>query len=569
MNAIRRLNEKLRRAAEQRGVALDGLELGPETLLSDALLAAGRLPADRVNALLEEATGLRSVDPTMVSFTAEFLAHAQQLLPKEFCERERVFPIKHERNLLHTVMGNPEDKALVKRLEALSGCRIAPYGCASARVLEALKSSFRAPDAAAAEPGLGPIEPWLERALDAANQLAVARAERMAWVNHAAVIKLLQHILSALVHRGASDLHFEPAAECYRVRYRKDGVMTLGWELPSVLRAPLTDRLKLMAELDLESSDRPQDGAIDYRVVRDKDIDIRVNSLPALHGEKIVLRVLDKGGARLTLTDLGLTGRDAELVERVVRQPNGLILVTGPTGSGKSTTLYALLAERNTPDVNILTAEDPVEYKIDGLTQVNCSAERGVGFHEAIRAFLRQDPDIVMVGEVRDAETADFVVKAAMTGHLALSTLHTNDAASAVSRLVNMGAPAHLVASIRPLIIAQRLVRKLCDGCKTSYEPSPAELAGLSVERAPDARYFRPAGCEACLGSGYAGRLGVYETLLVTESMERCILEQQPSAALRRLALAEGMTDLRAAALRLFEQGLTSAAEVLRVTLDV
>ena len=562
-----RLNDAFAGVAAQRGLNLAGIELGEGQLLPDALLAAGRLAAEQVNQIMEEATGLRSVDPTMVSFTAAFLAHAQELAPKSACLDERVFPIKHEGNFVHLAMADPLDTACIKRMESLTGCRVTPYGCASSRILGALNTHFHDNAAGLPEPGQGPIDPWLERAVAAANQLAVVRAEPLAWVNNAPLIKLLQYILNALVARGASDLHFEPAETRYRVRYRKDGVMAVAWSLPLALRDVLANRLKLMAGLDLDVSDRPQDGSIDYRVVKERDIDIRVNALPALYGEKLVLRILDKSATRLGLADLGLQGRDAALVGQAIRQPGGLILVTGPTGSGKTTTLYALLAEINTDEVNILTAEDPVEYKLDGLTQVNCSSERGVGFHDAIRAFMRQDPDVVMVGEIRDAVTADFAVKAAMTGHLVLSTLHTNDAPSAVNRLVNMGVPAYLVASARPLVIAQRLARRLCRHCKSPYSPGAAELTALGRILAPDAACSQPRGCERCLGTGYAGRLGIYEIMPVSEAMEPAILEQQPAAALRRIAIDEGMVDLRQAALRAFEQGLTSAAEVLRVTL--
>jgi type IV pilus assembly protein PilB len=336
--------------------------------------------------------------------------------------------------------------------------------------------------------------------------------------------------------------------------------------LPPPLGAAVARRLMLLSDMDPAETRQPQDGAIGFTLAKGRPMDIRVSALPALFGQKIVMRLLEKGKKSLRLTDLDFTDREDRLLRAALSAPNGLILVTGPTGSGKTTTLYAFLDHLNTPEVNILTAEDPVEYRLEGATQVPCSAEGGLTFAQAMRSFLRQDPDIIMVGEIRDAETADFAVKAALTGHLVLSTLHTNDAPGAVSRLANMGVATHLLAATRVTVMAQRLVRRLCPDCRREAA-APPDLPGLH-DLPGGTVFYEPGGCPRCKGTGYRGRLGVYEVFTVTGDMERLILGGAAAAELRRAAEAAGMGSLRDSALRRLAQGLTSAAEVVRVTTD-
>jgi type IV pilus assembly protein PilB len=343
--------------------------------------------------------------------------------------------------------------------------------------------------------------------------------------------------------------------------------MQTAWTWPPIFRDVIIDRLKLLSRMDLNQRALPQDGAISFGLIKDRIVDIRVSALPSLYGEKIVMRILERDKKQVTLKDMGMDPRDATLLEKTIHHPTGLVLVTGPTGSGKSTTLYAVLTELNTDAVNIVTAEDPVEYKLDGLTQVSCSADTGLTFKDALRSFLRQDPDIIMVGEIRDVETADIALKAAMTGHLVLSTLHTNDAAGAISRLVNMGIPPYLVASAQVMVIAQRLMRRLCNHCKTPYTPEAETLRAMEIA-VNGKTLYKAVGCPECAGTGYHGRIGIYELLQVSDRIVDLILKDQPSRAIKEAAMADGMVTLREAAVARMAAGITTIEEVLRVTMD-
>ncbi len=570
-DAFAAMNQKLLRAFELRGLVPAGMPPPKDQLLSDLLVKTGRVSPSDVNQVLEEITGCQSVDPTMVSFTPQYLAHAQALIPKAIAVEEAVFPIRHEQNFVHLVMSRPEDARCLKRMEFLTGSRIKPYACHTGRILEALETHYSSDDTWP-DPEEHNEQALLDRATKAVNLLKANLAPLEELIIDVHVIKLLRYVLNELVSRGSSDLHFEPLEDCYRIRYRKDGVMVTAWSFPNLIKEALTARLKLISGLKLDVTKAPQDGSIAYHIIENREIDVRVSTLPSLYGEKIVLRVLDKSADRLKLSDLGLEQCDEDLLFASIRRPNGLLLVTGPTGSGKSTTLYAALTEMNSDEVNIVTAEDPVEYKLNGLTQVNCSAEEGTSFNAVIRSFLRQDPDIIMVGEIRDAETADFAVKAAMTGHLVLSTLHTNDAPSAINRLVNMGLPPFLVASAQITVVAQRLVRRICDKCKSAYTPSEEDLQRVPelVSEFADGQltFYKGAGCEHCAGTGYSGRVGVYEIMQVTDRLEEMVLNQESSGALKSAAVAAGMRPLRQAAYDKLRQGVTTLDEVLRVTLD-
>jgi type IV pilus assembly protein PilB len=343
--------------------------------------------------------------------------------------------------------------------------------------------------------------------------------------------------------------------------------MQTAWSWPPIFKDAIIDRLKMIARMDMGERLLPQDGSISFGLIQNRVVDIRVSALPALYGEKIVMRILERDKKQLTLDRMGMNAKDARIMESVIRNPTGLILVTGPTGSGKSSTLYAVLTTLNSDTVNIVTAEDPVEYKLDGLTQVSCSADTGLTFNAALRSFLRQDPDIIMVGEIRDAETADIALKAAMTGHLVLSTLHTNDAAGAINRLVNMGIPPYLVASAQITVIAQRLMRRLCERCKIEDAPEIEIMKVLDME--PGAiPIYKAAGCPECAGTGYNGRMGIFEILQINDRLVDLILENQPARVLKTAAVEDGMTTLRQAALEKLAAGTTSIEEVLRVTMD-
>jgi len=388
----------------------------------------------------------------------------------------------------------------------------------------------------------------------------------------APVVKLANVLLIDSLKRGASDIHIEPYEKEFRVRFRIDGVMYNVMALPMKLRDPLTSRIKIMSKLDISEKRLPQDGRIKIRLKvedRSRDMDFRVSCLPTLWGEKIVLRLLDKSKLMLDMTKLGFEPASLERFQRAIHKPYGIVLVTGPTGSGKTNTLYSAIAALNKPDINIMTAEDPVEFNLAGVNQVQIRENIGLNFAAALRSFLRQDPNIILVGEIRDYETAEIAVKAALTGHLVLSTLHTNDAPSTISRMVNMGIEPFLVGTAVNLIQAQRLIRRVCAGCKEELkEEVPAKtLVEIGVQ--PDEvgfKLYKGRGCGTCNGTGYKGRVGLYEVMEITEGIRDLIMVGSTSVELRRKAIEEGMLTLRMSGIEKLKQGITTIEEVLRET---
>jgi type IV pilus assembly protein PilB len=387
----------------------------------------------------------------------------------------------------------------------------------------------------------------------------------------APVIKLVNVILMSAISKGASDIHIEPYEKEYRVRYRIDGILYNVMTPSLKMRDAITSRVKIMAKLDIAEKRLPQDGRIKIRFNDQgstKDIDFRVSCLPTLFGEKIVMRLLDKGKLMLDMTKLGFESESLRKLETQIQKPWGMVLVTGPTGSGKTNTLYSSISRINTPETNIMTAEDPVEFNLPGVNQVQVRENIGLNFAAALRSFLRQDPNIILVGEIRDFETAEIAVKAALTGHLVLSTLHTNDAPSTINRLMNMGIEPFLVASSLNLVCAQRLVRRVCAKCKTPEDlPPPAlEQIGFSPEEAHAVKAYRGKGCDKCNGTGYKGRVGLYEVMEITDELRELVLVGASALELRRKAIEEGMITLRGSGLRKIKDGVTSVEEVLRET---
>jgi type IV pilus assembly protein PilB len=560
------LNDRLRAALAARGMDCAALAPGEGELIGDMLIGQGRAHPAAVNEALQEVTGVASMDPSLMSFEADFTRRVAMLLPREEALAYRVMPIRLESGEAHVVMAVPGDAAARTALESRLGARLVPYVCHGKGVLDKIAEVYARPLGLQDE--LSPD--MAEQAHRAFAALSRALAEVGAVHDPAEephVVALLRLVLGESAELGSSDIHFEPASSGLRIRNRQDGILQVALTAPALLGKALTRRLKLLSGMDAKTTDAPQDGAIAARIIPGRDMDIRVSALPTLHGEKIVLRLLDKGKTALGLGDLHLSGRDAEVLARAVSSPNGLILVTGPTGSGKTTTLYAILGHLNTTKINIVTAEDPVEYRLDGVSQVQCHGETGLTFEQVLRSFLRQDPDVIMVGEIRDPETADFAVKSAMTGHLVLSSLHTNDAPSAIPRLVNMGVPVYLAAAARVTVIAQRLVRRICPDCKR--EAAVPETIPLHLGEVQDVVWREGAGCPACRNTGYRGRLGVFEMFSVTEDIERLILAGESAAAIRRAAKARGMRTLPEAALDLARLGETTIEEVLRTTGDL
>ena len=380
-------------------------------------------------------------------------------------------------------------------------------------------------------------------------------------------MRFVNKVLLDAINKGASDIHLEPYEKEFRVRFRHDGVLHEVTNPPRSLAMRIVARLKVMSRMNIAERRVPQDGRIKMQLSKNRSIDFRVNTLPTLYGEKVVLRILDSSSAQLGVDVLGFEEDQKKLYMDAIKKPYGMVLVTGPTGSGKTVSLYTGLNVLNTPDVNISTCEDPVEINMMGINQVNVNPKAGLDFATALRAFLRQDPDIVMVGEIRDLETAEIAVKAAQTGHLVLSTLHTNDAPQTLTRLANMGVPPYNIASAVHLIMAQRLARRLCEKCKKERDiPDEALLkAGFSEDQLKELKVYGPVGCDNCTG-GYKGRVGIYQVMPVSEEMGRLIMEGGNSMQLEEQAAKEGVDDLRASGLRKVASGITSLEEVDRVT---
>jgi type IV pilus assembly protein PilB len=385
----------------------------------------------------------------------------------------------------------------------------------------------------------------------------------------APVVKLVNLILTDAVKRVASDIHVEPYEKEFRVRYRIDGVLYEVMKPPMKLRNAITSRLKIMSELDIAERRLPQDGRIKLKMGRGKEMDFRVSTLPTLFGEKVVLRLLDKSNLQLDMTKLGFEQPQLDVFQDCIHRPFGMVLVTGPTGSGKTTSLYSALAELNKVSENISTAEDPVEFNLAGINQVQMHEDIGLNFAAALRSFLRQDPDIIMVGEIRDFETAEIAIKAALTGHLVLSTLHTNDAPSTVNRLLNMGIEPFLVASSVNCILAQRLARRICPECRerdTEVTKQALLDAGLSEEEVAKTQIFKGRGCRNCSETGFKGRVAVYEVMELTEELKEFVLNGASAMELKREAIRGGMTTLRRSSLNKLVEGVTTLSEVLRVS---
>ena len=482
---------------------------------------------------------------------------------EKICREKFVLPLKSEHGTLEVAFANPTDLTALEQIQMLTGMVIRPVVAPVTAITDALDEMFGKRDfvkeiASEVDGGGGSQEnedeEVVEEIIDLDRPIPKGRDSH--------VIRLVNHILSTAVEDGASDIHLEPFENSVRVRMRIDGKLHEISPPPRAMYIPMISRLKVLAKMDIAERRIPQDGAIALSV-GGKRIDLRVSTVPTVYGEKMVLRILSKGAIPLDLTKLGFDERQARDFQEAAASPHGLLLVTGPTGSGKSTTLYATLNLLNKPEVNIMTVEDPVEYKFEGLNQVHVRSQVGLTFAAALRAFLRQDPDIIMVGEVRDQETAQICLRAALTGHMVLSTLHTNDALAAVNRLVDMEIERFLLASALRLVEAQRLVRRLCPKCKEPYKLDPDTAARLNLD--PDKEYYRPKGCEYCKGTGYKGRVGLFEVIRITPKLRNMISEGAPLPELREEARRQGMRLLADAGLQKVSEGITSLEEVLSV----
>ena len=385
--------------------------------------------------------------------------------------------------------------------------------------------------------------------------------------SEAPIIKLVNHIISQSIKARASDIHIEPYQHSFTVRYRVDGILYDLLTPPKWIQPALISRIKVMAKMNIAEKRLPQDGRFEVKV-GDQNIDLRVSTIPTAFGERVVLRLLNKSGSLLELKDLGFSPARLKVIKKLVASPNGIILVTGPTGSGKTTTLYAILQSINKPDINIITIEDPVEYQIKGISQIQVNPKIDLTFARGLRSIVRQDPDVILVGEVRDKETAEIAVQSALTGHLVFSTLHTNDSASAITRLVDMGVEPFLISSSVLAVAAQRLVRLLCDNCKKAYQPSTIYLKSIGVapDHFNDTKIYKAVGCEKCISTGYKGRLGIFEIMVLTENLKGLILETFDSNRIKNEAVKQKMISLRQDGIEKVLEGITTMEEVLRVT---
>ena len=545
--------------------------------LGSALVELGFLPSDEIAALRGAQYGVRSIDLSGFEIEPAVL----ELIPPETARTHRIVPLRRSGATLTVVMTDPRNVAVLDDVRFRTGCTVEPLVASEAAVTAAIARYYDdgrgAPGATIGGRTLDVTVRELE-ALDGADDSHAAEAGQEIEVvaggearGQAPAVRLINAILTSAVQRDASDIHVEPYEKELRIRFRIDGVLYEVMAPPLRMRDAITSRLKVMARLDIAERRVPQDGRIRVHF-RDgaatKSIDLRVSCLPTLFGEKIVLRLLDKAHLMLDMTKLGFEQTSLRRFAENIHKPWGMVLVTGPTGSGKTSTLYSSIARLNTPDTNIVTAEDPVEFNLAGVNQVQIREAIGLSFATVLRAFLRQDPNVILVGEIRDVETAEIAVKAALTGHLVLSTLHTNDAPSAVGRLLNMGIEPFLLAGSVNLICAQRLVRRVCRACAAPVTAGPTPLVdiGFSDVEARAVTPMKGSGCDACNRTGYKGRIGLYEVLEVTDTLRERILAGGDALALRRAAVEEGMLTLRQSGLRKVAQGVTSIDEVTRET---
>ena len=545
--------------------------------LGASLVKLGILSDEDITTVLSRQYGVPAVDLKDFELDSTIV----RLIPGETASKYNVIPIARTGTTLTLAMTDPTNVFAMDDIKFRTGLHVEPVVASDTAIRDAIALHFAKTVAASNGKSPDVVARMLDEinsndagddleVVDNAEEIDAASLERQS--GEAPVIRLVNAMLLSAIQRGASDIHIEPYEKDMRVRFRIDGVLRTVMSPATKFRDPLISRVKIMARLDISEKRLPQDGRIKARFNdhgRTRDIDFRVSVLPTLFGEKVVLRLLDTDSLRLDMTQLGFDTEGLRRFDYAIRKPWGMVLVTGPTGSGKTNTLYSALAQLNQPGVNIMTAEDPVEFNLPGINQVQVRESIGLGFAAALRSFLRQDPNILLVGEVRDAETASIAVKAALTGHMVLSTLHTNDAPSSISRLMNMGIEPFLVASSLNLIAAQRLVRRVCANCREPHEMPRDRLveAGLTPEEAAEAQPMHGRGCDRCGGTGYKGRVGLFEVMEMSEPLRDRIIANAPASELRRLAITEGMTTLRRSGMAKVCEGVTTLEEVVRETM--
>ncbi len=546
LQQLRQAQEEQRKSGANLGYALAKLGYISDGEITRFLSAQYRVPA--VN--LDE----HEPDPEVT-----------KLVSREVCDKHKIVPVSRSGSALVVAMADPTNLHAIDDIKFLTGFNVEPVVASESGIVAAIERAYNA------GPSYDEVlseftEEEVDFAVDA-DDVNVLELEKAA--EGAPVVRLVNAILLNAIKKGASDIHVEPYEKRIRVRYRIDGVLMEEMAPPIKLKNAIASRLKIMSSLDIAERRLPQDGRIKLKMGKGREMDFRVSVLPTMWGEKIVLRLLDRSNLQLDMTKLGFDQKPLLDFQWAINQPWGMVLVTGPTGSGKTTTLYSALSDLNRMGSNISTAEDPVEYNLHGINQVQMHDDIGLNFAMALRSFLRQDPDIIMVGEIRDFETAEIAVKAALTGHLVLSTLHTNDAPSTISRLLNMGVEPFLITASVNLVLAQRLARKICVDCKAPFKAEARALLdfGFTEQQAATAQLYKGAGCKTCNGSGYKGRVALYEVMRFTDALKEMVLQGASTAELKAAAVRAGMSTLRMSGIEKVLSGVTTTEEVGRVTM--
>ena len=551
-------NEQLARALQE--------QKGSNDKLGGILVKLNFVTEEKLIAFLSRQYGIQSITLSQLDVDPEVL----KLVPEQIARKYEVLPIKRTGNQLTLAMADPTNVFALDDVGFMTNLQVVPVVASQAALRAAIDRSYDSKggiaDIVSEMEGAAADVELVEGDEESAAKVDVFELKESA--DEAPVVRLINMILVDAIRRGASDIHLEPYEKVFRVRFRVDGVLHEIMTPPKRLEAALTSRVKIMASLDIAERRLPQDGRIKLRF-NQREIDFRVSTLPTIFGEKTVMRILDKDSLQLDLTMLGFDSWSLEQFTKAIHSPYGMILITGPTGSGKTTTLYSAIHAINTPAHNIMTVEDPVEYNLKGVNQVQVNDEIGRTFAGALRAFLRQDPDVILVGETRDLETAQIGIRAALTGHLVLTTLHTNDCPSTVARLLDMGIPPFLVSSSLMLILAQRLGRRVCKDCKEPYEADEETLVpyGHTPQGLGKVNFFKGKGCATCSFTGMKGRVAIYEVMPVTQELRDLVIRNAPTAEIRDMAQAQGMKTLRQNALQKVLDGMMTVEEVLRVTL--
>lgn len=528
------------------------------TRFSQALVNLGFVKDKQILQGMEKGFGMPGIDLSAFEIDPQVI----ELVTREFCEKNLLIPLQRAGQTLVVAFSDPSNVVVREDMRFLTRLKIQPVVATELAILSAIERYY---GGNLSKQAFAQIEGDEEVGIEAPTSTAEIIDQQGTGVDAAPVVKFVNAVLAEAIRKKVADIHFEPYEKRYRVRFRIDGNLVETASPPPGTGLAIAARIKIMSKLDIAEKRLPQDGRLKVKTSKGKEMDFRVNTLPTLWGEKIVLRLLDKSNLQLDMTKLGFEEEELRLFKSNIHLPQGMVLITGPTGSGKTTTIYSALAELNTTDVNISTAEDPAEFNLEGINQVQMNSEIGLTFASTLRAFLRQDPDIIMVGEIRDLETAEISFKAASTGHLVVSTLHTNDAPSTVTRLLEMGVAGYIITSCINLIVAQRLVGKICESCKTPIDVPEQTIINLGVakEDVKDYQVFKGQGCSNCNNTGIKGRIAIYELMTMSNKVKELILSGGTSEQLRVLARQEGMKTLRRSALSKLKKGITTIEEVL------